>query len=305
VVVALLCTVPVVLGITNWSRNDRSRDTFADRYGRTVLDLVERDAVLLLYADSDTGPIGYLHTVEGLRPDLTLYNLQGLVFRSRIVPALARPRVRQERLQAFLAQERRPVYHMTDKILPPGLAEEHLGFVKRVRTGAAPGRPRAVYRPGAEQFFRALRQMREPRDRWIRMTRNQLLHQYGTFLALARLDPDAALRARVATLLDLAEGNYYSLTGMVEVLAEHGTSREDWARARAYLERADRLKDDSLDAERQGREYYLRGFVAFRLGDATGAASLFQQSVEIHPSSANASHLALQQLAQLRQQGPR
>ena len=75
--------------MTNYSRNDRSRDDFADRHARLLLQQLDPDSVLFVYGDSDTGPIGYLHVIEGVRPDVTVYNMQGLVFRNRLLPALS------------------------------------------------------------------------------------------------------------------------------------------------------------------------------------------------------------------------
>jgi hypothetical protein len=162
--------------------------------------------------------------------------------------------------------------------------------------------PRARFDDRAETFFRELVAMGEPHDRWTRMTRNQLLHQYGTFLALAQLQGDPATAARIAPLVELARGNYYSLTGIVEPLTEHGASRDVWARAAAYLDEAERLRDDSLDRERLAREYYLRGFLAFRHGDLSASQRFFELSATTYPDAANGAHAALRQLAQARAQ---
>jgi hypothetical protein len=292
--------LPLYLAVAHWRVNDRSGDDFADRHARLLLQLLEPESDLLLYGDSDTGPVGYLHVVEGVRPDVTLYNLQGLVFNNRLMPALASRKVREERLIEFLRETRQPVYHMTDKIVPPLYAEEHLGFLKRLIPSEAAGPPHPVFRPEAASFFRELMAMPQPADRWVRMTRNQLLHQYGNFLGLAELDSNPGLRASIEPLVTLARGDYYSLNGMVEMLTQFGSDKNAWERALAYLNAADVLRDDSLDRERLGRESYLRGFLAFRLGQVQQSEELFRRSVEVDPGPDNASLLALQQLAQLK-----
>jgi hypothetical protein len=298
--VAALLSAPAWLAFRNWSVNDRSRDDFADRHARLLFELADRDTALLAYGDSDTGPLGYLHIVEGLRPDLTLYSLQGLVFSNRLMPALSSPARRQQRLRAFLEDQHRSVYHMTDRIVPTVRGEEHLGFLKRVVPDREAGIPVPVFRADAGRFFRDLLGMPTPTDRWVRMTRNQLLHQYGNFLGLARLSRDELLQRQVEPLVALAQGDYYATTGMVEMLTQYGQTRESWEQARERLEDAERMRDQSVDRERLGREHYLRGFLAFRLGDVTGAQRAFQRSLEVHPSPENASHLALRQLAGVR-----
>lgn len=297
---AALLVIPLFLTLTNWPVNNRSRDNFADRHARLLMKLVEPESALLLYGDTDTGPVGYLHVVEGLRPDVSLYNLQGLVFHNRIAPALSSARTRQERLVAFLGQERRSVYHMTDKVIPPRYGEEHLGFLKRIIPAQKAGTPRPVFRPEAAAFFRELMAMPQPVDRWVRTTRNQLLSQYGNFLGLAQISADQPLRDLAGPLVTLASRDYYSLNGMAEMLTAFGPDRPAWERAVKYLDDADRLRDDSLGREHLGREYYLRGFLAFRLGDAEQSRRLFERSIEVFPGSENASRLALQELRQIK-----
>jgi hypothetical protein len=296
-----LLAVPTFLVVSNWTVNNRSHDTFADRHARLLLELVEPGGVLFVYADSDTGPVGYLHLVEGLRSDVAVYNLQGLVFSNRLLPALASPKVRTERLHAYLADVRRPVYHMTEDVLPEVYGEEHLGFLRKLVPGRPPGTRQPIFRPEAAAFFRDLMAMPPPPDRWVSLTRNQLLHQYGTFLGLAQATGDAALGTQVDALVALARHDYYSLNGMVEALVQYGQDRPAWTRAEALLVEAEQLRDAHLDRERLGREHYLRGFVAFRLGNLDASQRWFQQSVDVHPSRANASHLALAQLARVRQ----
>src|SRR6185503_13321959 len=45
---------------------------FAEMYGRTLLEKVDPDAVLLLQGDDANGLAGYLQRVRGVRPDVVL-----------------------------------------------------------------------------------------------------------------------------------------------------------------------------------------------------------------------------------------
>lgn len=98
----------------------------------------------------------------------------------------------------------------------------------------------------------------------------------------------------------MAEQDYYGLTGMAEVLAGHGAGREAWVRAAQYLDRAGTLRDSSVDGELLGREYYLRGFLASRLGDLDEAERWFGRSLDVYAHPDNASRRALSGLAELK-----
>ena len=54
------------------------------RYAQVLARTLPRDAVLFVKGELDIGPIGYLHMVEGLRPDITLYQSKGLVPGNRL-----------------------------------------------------------------------------------------------------------------------------------------------------------------------------------------------------------------------------
>ena len=67
----------------SWRANDRSDSDFAERHAEVVFDLLPQDAVLFGYGDY-SGPVGYYRYVEERRPDVAMYNLQGLVFANRL-----------------------------------------------------------------------------------------------------------------------------------------------------------------------------------------------------------------------------
>ncbi|MGE3843238.1 MAG: hypothetical protein AB7I50_16830, partial [Vicinamibacterales bacterium] len=177
--------------------------------------------------------------------------------------------------------------------------DAHLGFLRRIGVSGPVEPPRPEFRRSSDEFFRRLASMPTPTDRWIRVTRNQLLHQYGSFLGLARVSGDETLQRRLQASLALARENYFASTGMAESLVQYGTGRAHWEEASSLLRESQNRRDETLDAERLGREAYLRGFVAFRLGNPEEATREFRRSLEIDSRPANGAHLALQQIAQL------
>ena len=67
----LAMLIPVFVFGKNLEANNRSRDQFAETNARMVFEELEPDAVLFVYGDSETGPLGYFHFAEGLRKDIT------------------------------------------------------------------------------------------------------------------------------------------------------------------------------------------------------------------------------------------
>jgi hypothetical protein len=112
----LLMTVILFVGFTNFQKVDRSRLNLADDYGRVVLNSLPKDAVLFLHGDVQVGPIGYLNRVERLRPDVTVYNWNGLVFSNRLVSARAPAKYRDKIVSEFLSTTDRPVFSIDGRL---------------------------------------------------------------------------------------------------------------------------------------------------------------------------------------------
>ena len=112
----LLMTVILFVGFTNFQKVDRSRLNLADDYGRAVLNSLPKEAVLFLHGDVQVGPIGYLNRVERLRPDVTVYNWNGLVFSNRLVSARAPAKYRDKIVSEFLSTTDRPVFSIDGRL---------------------------------------------------------------------------------------------------------------------------------------------------------------------------------------------
>ncbi|MGI9229652.1 MAG: glycosyltransferase family 117 protein, partial [Gammaproteobacteria bacterium] len=80
----LALLIPMLLLQKNLVINDRSDDRVAENYARLLLEGLEDNAVLFVTGDLSTGPVGYLHYVAGVRPDVTLMSTQGLIYPTRL-----------------------------------------------------------------------------------------------------------------------------------------------------------------------------------------------------------------------------
>ncbi len=95
-VVGGICVVAALF--FNFPRNDLKNDTFAYDYARLVLDHLPENSVLILNDDSDTGPVGYTHFVEGIRPDLLVTSQVGVLFPRKMFETQKHPKAEDRRV---------------------------------------------------------------------------------------------------------------------------------------------------------------------------------------------------------------
>ena len=136
----------------SWPANDRSDSDFAQRHAEVVFDLLPQDAVLFVYADA-IGPLGYYRYVEERRPDIALYNLQGLVLGNRLFDPLLPEEERARALGRFVDATAKPVFLLPDYDIFP--ADRGYG-TSRLRAGGARGRHRGHHQSGPRRSRRAL-----------------------------------------------------------------------------------------------------------------------------------------------------
>ena len=274
----------------DWQSNDRSDSSHAERYAETVFDSLPQDAMLFTLGDPEVGPLGYYRFVEERRPDVVLLNQQGLVFANRLYDWGMPEERRREALRTFVSETARPVFFTSDittSLL--GFGIRHHGFVKEIiREKTA---VELSIQPHAERYFEELLSF-QSHDRWERFRRNKLVFSFGQYLGFVILSGHPDLLERMQRSLALAERDFFSLMGMAELLLKHGDASH-FQQAEEWLQKADPLRNETLDKERLARFLYLKGFLRYRLGDPKAARSLFEESLAIYPHPENASIEAL------------
>jgi len=121
--------------LAHWDENNRRNFTWAHDFAMFKLESLEPNTELFTFDDLDV-PVGYLHYVEGVRPDINVYNDQGLVFGNRLYSPLssASEKIRRIR-QHVLRSGDRPVYYhplRTDYFKNEQHGSDLLGFFRRV-----------------------------------------------------------------------------------------------------------------------------------------------------------------------------
>ena len=119
----------------HWDDNNRHDYRWAHDFGMFKLNSLEKNTEYFTFDDLDV-PVGYLHYVEGVRPDIKVYNDQGLVFGNRLYSPLSGEEEKIRRIQEFiLGSGDRPVYYhplRTTYFRDERHGSDLLGFFRRV-----------------------------------------------------------------------------------------------------------------------------------------------------------------------------
>ena len=276
-----------------WPANDRSDSDFAERHAEVVFDLLPQDAVLFVYGDA-IGPLGYYHLVEGRRPDVALYSLQGLVFGNRLFGPLRSQEEKASALDRFVASTARPVFLLPDyNIFPVDRGFGHRGFVLEVRGEGTAGTINLARDPRGERYFLELLD-RQPVDVWERSRRSGLLSHYGNYLGLLVLAGSRHLEP-MAGLLERAEDCYPCLLGMAAAVLDND-SADHADRIAAWLARAEALHGRALSKHESAKLRFEQGRLAELTGDADGAVARYREAYAIFPNPGADAGFALRRL---------
>ena len=125
----------VMILLSNYARMDRSGSSLVDDYMRTVLMSLPNDAILFVRGDNQTGPIGYLHYVAGVRPDVEVRDWDNLVFANRLGSPFSSDKTREEEIHRYVDSSTRPVFIMDDGLSPRINYGPYFGYVRGGQDG--------------------------------------------------------------------------------------------------------------------------------------------------------------------------
>ena len=264
----------------SWPANDRSDSDFAERQAEAVFDLLPPQAALFVLGDA-IGPLGYYRFVEGRRPDVALYSLQGLVFGNRLFDPFLPQAERARALDRFVDATARPVFLLPDyDIYPDDRGFGHRGFVLEVLGEGSGGTINLARHPPGERYFLDLLAS-QPADIWERSRRSNLLTHYGNYLGLLVVVGSRHLEP-MAELLERAEDCYPCLLGMADAVLDNAAAGHA-DRVAAWLARAEALHDRALTKQESVRLRFEQGRLAELTGDAATAAARYRQAYAIFP----------------------
>lgn len=291
--------IPLYLFSGNLQVNDRSEYRFADDYARKILTSLPDNAVYLAHGDVEVGPMGYLHHMEGLRPDIELISLQGLVFSNRLFSPLLKKKARQDLLWKYVEKSRRPLFLTTNSPLDPpreGYSFTGNGLYMRLERVTNDKIQRVLVEKEIIAYLQDLAPYAEAQDVWTYLTYSKMMHRAGRWVARMELAgaPDAEL-ALAQPVRELVTNNYGGITGLIEMFLEHGDD-DRLEEVQQLLTRSEALIDENSSKERMGRFHYLKGYLAYKRGAMREALEHFRLSEGLHPHKDNPSLEAVKTL---------
>ena len=275
----------VLSASAGWPANDRSGSDFAERHAEVVFDLLPPGAALFVFGDYSTGPLGYYHYIDERRPDVSMYNLQGLIFGNRLFDPLgSTTEERQRTLDRFVGSTDQAVFLLPNANLHPtdrGIG--HHGFLLEVLGEGTADTIDLTRDERGERHFLELLDWR-PVDRWERVWRNHLLSNYGRYLGLVVLAGSPLLLDPMAGLFERADDCYPCLLGMaVSLIDNDAAGHAD--RIAGWLARAEalHLHDQALIKQWSAQVFFEQGRLAELTGDANTAAARYRRAYGVYP----------------------
>ena len=264
-----------------WPANDRSGSDFAEQHAEAVFDLLPPGAALFVLGD-DTAPFGYYHYVDERRPDVSMYNLQGVVFDNRLFDFLASTEEKQRALDRFVAAAADPVFLLPPAAFrPTGRGLGHHGFLVEVLGEGTAGTVDLTRDERGERRFLELLD-RRPVDRWEQARRNILLEHYGNYLGLVVLAGPLFLDP-MAELFEHAEDCYPCLLGMARSLLNNNAGASHADRIAGWLARAEGLRGQAMSKQQSAKVFLRQGRLAELTGDADTAVARYRRAYAIYP----------------------
>jgi hypothetical protein len=275
-----------LIGAAGARSNLAPGEEWAARYSRAVLATLPQGAVVFPQGDTDLPPIGYFHLVEDVRPDVTLYEKQGLIFGNRLFHFLrTSDAAAQAQLAAFIANERAPIVTTNGHF--DGYARRDRWLHAEIDKSSRD--PAAITIDIPEQAIAFLEQdvlaPGRPHNAWVAYHQGELRLRYAQLLAL-RLAPGQPADERSRRHLAALSADFYGALGLAEGML--GNARGHSAAAvEAALERARELMPPDARKPHRAKYFYLRAALRLSRGDAAGAQREIEASIAAWPAAAN------------------
>ena len=266
----------------------------AARYAHAVLRSIPKNSALIVRGDPDLAPIGYFHMIEGQRPDITLYQPQGLILGNRLFhPLRTSPEQAAQRVGELIGQESGPVV-LTQWNVNGYPRRDRWLYTELDRTTSDPEGYSIDVPEDLVRFFEESVLVEADANAWAAVVQGELRRQYGRLLAQT-LPRNSAPPPRTERHLAALSKDYFGALGVVEGLL---------ARKQGYsLPQAVRFMDEARthmpsDASKQirARFFELRAYLRLGQKDEQGAIEDLETAVSVWPVKSNGAVTALSDL---------
>ena len=291
VVNIVLCFVTVATGLfMNVPYNYRAKDRLAESYAMTILQTLDRNAIYFTGGDLDTGTMGYLNLIEKVRPDVTIYNVRGLVFNTRLEnPMHLTFDASYDTLSKFIDSEKRPIYYLDS--LPQNHGVRDYGLYRRIDKSMKNGQFLVVENHRIMAFYKSLLSADNLYDAWENMVDHTFMSDYCRIATHFHYYDHP--QQHEAELLKTCRG-YYGLISAVSVLLTHPKPQLKFISS--LLDRAERLLQQAKDQQDYATFLDLRGMLLEKQGQPEQAIKYFKLSIQKWPHDKNVSYRHIQEL---------
>jgi len=287
--VGTFAALAAVVFLSHRDVNVRRDDTWARDYATAVLESLDKGAVLFVHGDDDSFPIGYMNRVEGFRPDVTLYNDEGLLFRNRSFRFDAPDKGRQ--LSAFVRGSERRIYYASAG-LPHEFSTKDGGLYWEVRKDI-PGQRMVFDLSGTTRAFIDRMETMTSNDPWTLHQRDTLRRRVMSVLAYFKYyEREVFLTGGLSTYYDrLAQTPHGALGRLTWFVLD----KADPAEFLAWVNETTSLLEKTGSKSERGWPPYMKGLLLLRLKDDAAAVASLEEAVRIYPNHKNPAALALLQ----------
>jgi len=299
---ALLALILAVGLHSNWRADSDS--VWAARYADVVLKTLPRDAIVFVGGEADLGPIGYYHLIEGRRPDLTLYQPQGLLLGNRLFHILrVSTTTMRERIHGLIDGDSRPVAFTQGHV--EGYARRDRWLFREVDKSSADRTRVSVDIPEEMvRFFEDSVLNVSEDNAWIAYWQGELRRIYAALLINGQ-PRDRAPDERTRRHIEALSHDFYGALGLAEGLL---ANKQGYSvgQALAFIEAArDRMPSDA-GKQQKARLFELRAYLRLERADRAGAIQDLDMAVTLWPVTDNSATGALDRLyVEAKDQGSR
>jgi hypothetical protein len=256
------------------------------RYAQTILRTLPRDAAVFVQGDADLAPIAYFHMIENWRPDITLYQPQGLMLGNRRFHPLRVDKQTMERVQRDLIEgQQGPVVFTLDGYSRYARTDRWLFIVLDKSSPDATRITVDVPEEAVRFFEESVAPHYEPNG-WLAYFQGELRRRYALLLAYRLQQAGTAADARTLRQLDVLSGDFYGALGLAEGLMSSQATLPAGAVV-DLLEKARLAMPPDVPKLRLSRYFHLRGVLRLRLKDRDGAVSDFETALLAWPVPEN------------------
>ena len=262
----------------NAAWNYRHDDDWARLYAVTVLNSLPRGAIL--FSDGlANGAIAYLNKIEGYRKDITLFSVNGILFKNRFFDSLELNNVQARKaINEFIKKSaNKPIYYISN--LSHDYAAKFYGLYYKIADENRTDANNVIALASLLEYWDILLKSEPPWDPWGKIHRVALMNNGCELLTLieeasAPNMTDTANLERLRTgLCDNLRGSFIMLSAIMQ------RETPDWDRAGLLLEKAEgQLPEALLKSDISKLDYY-KGIMYLKTGNLEKGRYFLEQSL--------------------------